>query len=225
MPNPQRILVIDSQPVCRTGLKTVIEAGGKYSVINEAGTGRQGLRLAEQLQPDIVIAGAELSDTDGVRLTREIRKRLKNTRVMVLSARAEISDLIRALQAGASGYMLKDADPEGILKCLETLARGKEFIDRSFSEEWCLLARTPGILESTETDISERYGKLSDREREVKELILRGSSPKEIGARLGISPHTVRAHRANIMRKSGAKNTAELMYHTAGTEKAAGGFR
>jgi len=174
-------------------------------------TDPDGLRMAEKLRPDIVITDVGLPGTDGISLTRKITERLENTCVMIFSVHEKIRFVVRSLQAGAKGYVLKRSGPACILKCLDSLAAGKVFVDK----EWHDLAISLDVPAGREMNVTDRYGKLTPREQDVMRLTAEGLTPKEIGTRLFISRKTVSNHRSSIVKKLGLKNTTELIKYAA----------
>jgi DNA-binding NarL/FixJ family response regulator len=209
------VLIIDDHPVYRSGLRAIIEISGNYKVLEEAGTAREGLDIALKIKPDIVIVDLALPDMNGIDLTKEIMMKLEHTCVMIVSAHSMIDFVARSVRAGAMGYVIKESDSECILKCLDTIVQGKRFIDSSLSDKLCELFVSLDLPAMKDAEFPENYGKLSERELEVLRLIAENHSVRAISEKLGISPHTVRSHKANIMKKTGMRDKIGLIRYAA----------
>jgi DNA-binding NarL/FixJ family response regulator len=207
------ILIIDDHPLFREGLKTIIERESRFEVVGEAGNGREGLRMAKMLKPDLVVMDISLPDQSGIQLTREIRSLLSQTRIIIVSMHSKIDYITEAFQAGATGYVVKESASEKLVQGLESVAKGDYFLDSSVSH-----AVVENIMKSPtkEAKITNAdYGTLTPREQEVMRMLAEGLSSKEVSAKLFISPKTAENHRANIMRKLGLRSTMELIRYAA----------
>ncbi len=207
------ILIIDDHPLFREGLKTIIARAAKFEVVGEAGNGREGLRMAKKLKPDLVLMDLSLPDQSGIQVTREIRALLSDTRVMIISMHSKIDYIAEAFQAGATGYVVKESASERLMHGLESVSKGEYFFDSSVSSEMVKkLMESPG----KEARISDAaYGTLTPREQEVMRLLAEGFSTKEVAEKLFISPKTVENHRTNIMNKLGLHSAMELIRYAA----------
>jgi two-component system, NarL family, response regulator NreC len=203
-----RILLADDHTVVRQGLRKVLEERPDWHVVAEAGDGREAVRLAEQHKPDVAVVDAAMPLLNGIEATRQISKRLPDTRILILSMHADEAYIARALEAGATGYLLKDSADVNLLQAVSAVSQGKPFfspsIERLVLDEFMRL-RGEGVID--------RYASLSDREREVFQLIAEGKVNKEIAGVLSISLSTVETHRAHIMEKLDLHSAAEIVLY------------
>ena len=213
MTSKKGILIVDDHPLFREGLKAIIERDKRFEVVGEAGNGREGLRMAKKVKPDLVLVDISLPDQSGIDLTREIRRHLSDTRVMIVSMHSKIDYIAEAFKAGATGYVVKESASDRLIHGLESVSRGDYFLDSSVSHQVVLkLMKSP----QQETNITDgAYRALTPREQEVMRLLAEGFSAKEVAERLFISPKTVENHRANIMRKLDLHSTHELIRYAA----------
>lgn len=213
MTSKQSILIIDDHPLFREGLKVIIGRTSRFEVVAEAGTAREGLDLARELEPDIIIVDISLPDKSGIQLTHDIKNLPFATRVMIVSMHAKIDYIAAAFKAGAMGYMVKESATEGLTKGLESVIRGEYFLDSSLSHTVVANLISSPIKEARIRD--DDYGSLTPREQEIMRLLAEGLSPKKIAENLFISPKTVENHRASIMNKLGLHSTMELVRYAA----------
>jgi DNA-binding NarL/FixJ family response regulator len=203
-----RILLADDHTVVRQGLRKVLEERPDWHVVAEAGEGREAVQLAEQHKPDVAIVDAAMPLLNGIEATRQISKRLPDTRILILSMHADEAYIARALEAGATGYLLKDSADVNLLQAVAAVSQGKPFfspsIERLVLDDFMRL-RGEGLID--------RYASLSDREREVFQLIAEGKVNKEIAGVLSISLSTVETHRAHIMEKLDLHSAAEIVLY------------
>lgn len=213
MNKKKSILIIDDHPLFREGLKAIIGRDAHFDVVGEAGNGREGLRMAKNLEPDLVLVDISLPDQNGIQLTREIRTLLPDTRILIVSMHSKIDYIAEAFQAGATGYVVKESASERLIKGLEYVSRGDYFLDSSVSQQ--VVKR---LMDSPAKDTKIKdaaYGTLTPREQEVMRLLAEGHSRKEIGDKLFISPKTVENHRTNILNKLELHSTIELIRYAA----------
>ncbi len=209
MSDIKRILFIDDHASYREGMKMVIENSSNFEIVGQAATGKEGITLAAEIRPDVVIVDMELPDIHGVQVIKKITAKLPDTHVMVLSAHMQIDYIVKSIKAGAKGYMLKASDAASIIKCLESVAKGDESIDGSLIPPCFEHVR----YSDEHTELPDKIRRLTKREQDVIRLLVRGFSMKEISRELKISMNTVKTHKANIMKKTEVKNTVELIRH------------
>ncbi|MBW1741129.1 MAG: response regulator transcription factor [Deltaproteobacteria bacterium] len=209
MVQKKSILIIDDHPLFREGLKSLIARNPSFEVVGEAGNGREGLKLAKDLKPDLVVMDISLPDKSGIKVTHNIRSLLAETRVMVVSVHSKIDYITEAFRAGATGYVAKESATDRLLQGLETVSRGEYFLDSSLSHKVVKKLMESPEKETKITDA--RYERLTSREQQVMRLLAEGLSTKEIAKKLFISPKTVENHRANIMNKLDLHSTIELV--------------
>ena len=204
-----RILLADDHTLVRQGLRKVLEERPEWDVVAEAGDGREAVRLAEQLKPDVCVLDVAMPLLNGVEATRQIARRVPTTRILVLSMYSDEAYVAQILQAGAAGYILKDSADVDLIQAVSEVARGKSF----FSPPIARVMLDDYVRQLAEKGISDRFDSLSDREREVFQLIAEGKVNKEIATILSISPSTVETHRARIMEKLDLHSAAEIVLY------------
>ena len=205
-----RILLADDHTVVRQGLRKVLEEHPDWHVVAEAGDGREAVRQAEQHKPDIAILDVAMPLLNGVEATRQIVRHVPGVRVLVLSMYADEAYVTQVLQAGAAGYLLKDSADVDLLQAVSAVAQGKSFFSPAIAR---LMLDDYVKQRSQERGVIDRYESLSEREREVFQLIAEGKANKEIAALLCISLSTVETHRARIMEKVDVHSAVEIVLY------------
>jgi len=200
------IILADDHPVVRRGMQTLLEAEPDFSVIGETGDGLESVRLAEKLQPDLLILDLMMPGLSGLEALRIIRKRSPRTRVVVLSMHDNNAFVAEALKNGATGYVLKGSDEENLVRAVREAAAGRRFLSPPVTER-----AIDAYIEQARAAQLDPHETLTAREREVLQLAAEGKTGAEIAARLHISQRTVENHRASLMRKLGLKNQSELV--------------
>jgi DNA-binding NarL/FixJ family response regulator len=204
-----RLLLADDHTVVRQGLRKVLEARSDWEVVAEAGDGREAVRQAEALKPDVAILDVAMPLLNGIEATRQMAKRVPATRILVLSMHADEAYLTQILQAGATGYLLKDSADVDLIQAVAAVAQGKSF----FSPAIARVMLDDYVRQPREKGFTDRYETLSGREREIFQLIAEAKANKEIAALLNVSPSTVETHRAHIMEKLDLHSAAEIVLY------------
>ncbi len=204
-----RILLADDHGIVRRGLKSLLESRSGLEVIGEAADGLEALRLCGELTPDLLIIDISMPKMNGIEVASRVQKLDRPPGIIILSMHADESYIMRALGAGARGYLVKDATDEDLLPAVKAVAAGKPFFSPAVSailmEDYVRQLRTRGLSDS--------YELLTDREREVLQLLAEGRSNKEVAALLDVGLSTVETHRANLMQKLSLHNTAEIVLY------------
>jgi DNA-binding NarL/FixJ family response regulator len=201
-----RAFLVDDHTVVRQGLRRLLESDDAIAVVGEASSGRAAVEMVQEIQPHVVVMDVGLPELNGVEATRQIVKRLDGTRVLILTMHGDDVYVRQSLRAGAHGYVLKDADGVDLIQAVKTVGTGGSF----FSPE---IARVmlEDYLGDGDRDDDDKIARLTDREREVMQLIAEGRSSKEVANLLSLSVYTVDTHRKHIMEKLDLRNTAELV--------------
>ena len=204
-----RILLADDHGIVRRGLKSLLESRPGLDVIGEAADGLEALRLCGELSPDLLIIDISMPKMNGIEVASRAQKLDRPPGVIILSMHADESYIMRALAAGARGYLVKDATDEDLLPAVSAVASGKPFFSPAVTsvlmEDYVRQLRARGLSDS--------YELLTDREREVLQLLAEGRSNKEVAALLDVGVSTVETHRANLMQKLNLHNTAEIVLY------------
>jgi two-component system, NarL family, response regulator NreC len=204
-----RILLADDHTVVRQGLRKVLEERPDWVVVAEAGNGREAVQKAEEMKPDVAILDVAMPLLNGIEATRQIVKRSPGTRILVLTMHSDEAYVNQILKAGATGYLLKDSADVDLIQAVGAVSQGKSF----FSPGVARLMLDDYVRQLADKGITDRYESLSEREREIFQLIAEGKANKEIAAILSISPSTVETHRARIMEKLDLHSAAEIVLY------------
>jgi two-component system response regulator NreC len=203
-PRRIRILLADDHTVLRSGLRALLAAQGDLEIAGEAADGGEALRLAQTIKPDVVVMDIAMPGVNGIDATARIRRELPSTRVLILSMHDDQGYLRQALRAGASGYVLKKAADTELLAAIRAAARGEVFLDPSLAKG---LVEDVVLPKAQEPEIHA----LSDREREVLQLLARGHTNQQVADRLCIGVKSVETYKARLMDKLSLKGRAELV--------------
>jgi two-component system response regulator NreC len=204
-----RILLADDHTVVRQGLRRVLEARPEWQVVAEAGDGREAVRLAEETTPDVAILDVAMPLLNGIDAVRQIARKVPGTRLLVLSMHADEAYVTQMLRAGAAGYLLKDSADVDLLQAVDAVSMGKSF----FSPAIARVIADDYVRHLADRGVSDRFELLSEREREIFQLIAEGKTNKEIAALLFLSPSTVDTHRSRIMEKLDVHSAAEIVLY------------
>jgi DNA-binding NarL/FixJ family response regulator len=194
-----RVLIVDDHPVVRTGLRGMLEGQPNLEVVGEAEDGEEAVKLTEQLNPNVVLMDLRMPGVGGVVATAQIKERIPDVHVLVLTTYDSSADILRAIEAGATGYLLKDAPREELFRAVRAAAQGKPLLAPEVAAYLMERVRWP----SEET--------LSGRELEVLELVAQGKSNRDIAAELWISEATVKSHLLHVYDKLGATDRASAV--------------
>jgi two-component system, NarL family, response regulator NreC len=203
---PVTILLADDHPIVRQGLQALLESQEDLHVIAETDNGLEALKLAEHLQPDVLIVDVMMPGLSGLEVTRQVSQRLPRTRVIVLSMYANEVYVLEALRSGAAGYVLKDASTSELVQAVRDVVGGCRYLSPPLSER-----AIEAYVQKAQTPVLDLYETLTTREREVLHLTAEGRTNAEMAAALGISACTVETHRAHLMQKLGLRTQADLI--------------
>ena len=198
-----RVLLVDDHPVVRRGIRACLAPCEHIEVVGEAADGMEGLIAAREQKPDIVLTDLDMPQMNGFVFVEALRRELPQTRVLILSMHARPEDLLRIIQCGAKGYVLKEADPRDLIQGIDAVARGDVF----FSPE---IARVALQQLSSGAPPVPKPLELTRRERDVLIGIAEGLSSREIAERLGVGVRTIETHRENLMNKLHIHSVAGL---------------
>jgi DNA-binding NarL/FixJ family response regulator len=208
--DPQiRVLIVDDHAVVREGLRAFLQLQPGIEVVGEAGDGREALEAVHLLSPDVVLMDLVMPRLDGVGAMQALRRHRPEVRVIVLTSFTQDDRLIGAIQAGAAGYLLKNAEPAELARAIRAAHRGEAVLDTTVAARLVQrLATPPG--RGGEADGAER---LTRREREVLELIARGYANKRIALELGVAEKTVKTHVGHVLAKLGVADRTQAALH------------
>ena len=200
-----KILLADDHHLVRQAMRALLETETDHEVVGESGDGLQVMADVERLQPDLVLLDVMMPGLNGLEVARQISHRGR-TRVLILSMHSNEAYVVKALQNGASGYVLKDSQAGELLQAIEEVAAGRRYLSAPLSDR-----AIAAYAERADATVADAYDTLTTREREVLQLAAEGYSNVEIGQRLFISPRTAETHRAHFMHKLGLKNQSDLI--------------
>jgi len=204
-----KVLIADDHGVVRKGLRLLLEQYREIEVLGEASNGREAVHLASELTPDVVILDIAMPLLNGIDAAEQIRKANSDVGIIILTMFADEGYVIRALNAGVRGYLLKESAEEDLLHAVRAVASGKPFfspaITQTLLEDYMRVLKQDGL--------SDTFELLTAREREVLQLLAEGKSNKEAANILQVSLYTVESHRTNLMQKLNLHNTAEIVLY------------
>ncbi|HEY6468075.1 MAG TPA: response regulator transcription factor [Candidatus Acidoferrales bacterium] len=204
-----KILLADDHVVMRTGLRALLERQPNLEVVGETENGRETIERVEALRPDVVVMDVGMPVLNGIEATKQIAGEKSGTAVIILSMHADESYVMRALKAGARGYLLKDSAAADLINAIQAVSQNKSFfspkVSHILAEDYVRVLKQKGEVDS--------YELLTDREREILQLLAEGKANKEVATLLNISPYTVETHRKHILEKLNLHNPAELILY------------
>jgi len=204
-----RILLADDHTVVRRGLRLLLEGQPEFSVVAEASDGKQAVEAAEASRPDVVVLDIAMPNLNGIEAAQRILASVPGAAIVVLSMHSDEGYVLRALKAGAKGYLLKDAAEGDLIEAIKTVTRGKTF----FSSEIMKMLAEDYVREIRARGSEDSYELLTPREREILQLLAEGKSNKDIAGMLNLSLYTVETHRRNLQDKLNVHSFAELILY------------
>jgi len=200
-----RIVLADDHALVRHGIGQALQQEQGMEIVGQASDGRSTITMARELVPDVVVMDISMPDLNGIDAAREIRKETPDVKVVALSMHTTLKHITEMFRAGAAGYLLKGCDFAELVRAIRTVADGKTYISPSIST-----AFVTDLLHTEEQTRPTAFSFLTQREREVLQLLSEGKTTKQIAIRLHISPKTVEAHRLRLMNKLEIDNVAQL---------------
>lgn len=204
-----RILLADDHGVVRKGLRFLLESEADLEVIGEAADGHEAVEMAGRLQPNVIVMDIGMPRLNGIDATTQIVKTHPDVAVIMLSMHSDETYLVRTLSAGAKGYLLKDSAEEDLVRAIRSVSQGKPFfspaIAKSLLDDYVRRLQQSGVTDS--------YELLTDREKQVLQLLAQGKTNKDVATLLDVSTYTVETHRTHIMQKLNLHNTAEIVLY------------
>jgi two-component system, NarL family, response regulator NreC len=202
---PTRVLIADDHAIVRAGLRAIVNGEAGLELVGEAAGGREGLQMAESLQPDILILDYSMPDMDGIQVTREIHARLPSVRVLILTVHENETLAREAIRAGASGYIIKQAAESELISAIHTIQIGDVYVSPKMLR--ALLAEPPRVNAAGPRPDE----LLTPRELDVLKLIVQGYTNRQVADELKLSTRTVEGYRANLTDKLGLHSRADLV--------------
>ncbi len=202
-----RVILADDHAVVRAGVKAVLSTAKDIQVIGEASNGREAVALAERLTPDVVVMDLSMGEMDGITATKTLVEKGSHSKILVLTMHAEDAYLVKLLEAGASGYLVKSAADRELVDAVRSVAHGDMYMQPSAAR-----ALAQGIKRKSEhANERDRFEKLTDREKDVLRYVAQGFSAPEIGEKLFISPKTVDTYKQRINEKLGLNHRSDYV--------------
>jgi len=206
---PIRILLADDHTVMRRGLRLLLESQPEFTVVAEAADGRQAVEQAEATQPDVAVVDIAMPNLSGIEAAQRMSAAHPQIAIVILSMHSDESYVLRALKAGAKGYLLKDSAEGDLIEAIKAVHRGKTF----FSPEITKMLVADYVQEIRARGAEDSYDLLTSREREILQLLAERKQNKEIAQALNLSPYTIETHRRNLQEKLNLHSLAELILY------------
>jgi DNA-binding NarL/FixJ family response regulator len=204
---PTRILLVDDHTIMRQGLRQILENEQDFVVVAEAGSGIEAVEQAQEHRPDVAVVDVAMKELNGIEATSQILKRSPDTTVLILSMYSDERYVVRAMKAGARGYLLKNSAGDELIRAVHAVRSGATY----FSPAVAKIFRNGFARTKDAREAEDPFDSLTERERQVYQLLAEGNCNKEIANRLDLSLHTVETHRWRIMEKMGLHSVAELV--------------
>ncbi|HEX9961435.1 MAG TPA: response regulator transcription factor [Pyrinomonadaceae bacterium] len=201
-----RIILAEDHETVREGLKLIVNSQSDMEVVGEAGNGSAAIKLARELSPDVVVMDISMPELNGLKATKKLKQVCPNVKVLTLTRHTDDAYLQQLIQAGASGYVLKQSAPTELIRAIHAIIKGNSYLDPALTNK--VMGGYAGRSASLR---GAKKGELTDRESEVLRMIAWGYSNKEIGVRMNISVKTVEAHKANAMQKLDMRSRIDIV--------------
>ncbi len=209
MPSAIRVLLADDHPLIRSGLRALLERDGSFQVIAEAADGNEAIKLASLHRPDLLLMDVGMPRLNGIDAAQSISEKFPSVRIVIVSMHSDESYVLRALKAGARGYLLKASTEADVLAAARAVSAGHAYFSPSITK----LLVEDYVSEIKRRGVQDSYDLLSMREKEVLQMLASGSSNREVAEVLNLSPATVETHRNNIFQKLHLHNLPELILY------------
>jgi RNA polymerase sigma factor (sigma-70 family) len=207
--NKVRVLIADDHGIVRQGLRLQLEQHEEFEVVGEARDGREAVRLAEERGPDVVIIDIAMPNLNGIQATAQIVKRNPKVKVIILSMHSDEGYVTRSLSAGAKGYLLKESAQIDLYRAVQVVAQGKSF----FSPAIANTLLEDYMRQLQQRGLEDTYDLLTDREKEVLQMLAEGKSNKDIAQELNVSPYTIETHRNRLMQKLNLHSATDIVLY------------
>lgn len=204
-----RILLADDHTIIRSGIKLLLEQQPDFKVVAEASDGREAVELVSKHHPDVAVLDIGMPELNGIEATRQIASTAASTQVVILSMHADEGYVLRALKAGARGYILKNSAEADLIRAIRSVAEGKSFFSPVISK----MLLDDYVRQLRDKQVEDSYDLLTPREREILQLLAEGKTNKEVANILHLSVYTVDTHRGNILQKLNLHGVPELILY------------
>jgi DNA-binding NarL/FixJ family response regulator len=204
-----RVIVADDHTIIRSGLKALLDREPDIEVVAEAADGRQAVQKAQELQPEVVLLDIAMPNLNGIEAARQIAAKHDRMGIIILSMHSDESYVLKALKAGARGYLLKDSSESDVMNAVRAVNAGKAY----FSPEISRMMADDYLRQMEQRGAEDSYELLTSREREILQMLAEGKSNKDVANLLNLSLHTVETHRSNILQKLNLHSVPELILY------------